>query len=100
VGRVWVLEGLWSYWGGCGVGGCCVVLPDWWVGCGLRCLLGVWCWLACCWVLRQHGRWFVLFLVWCLRTVEWMRASLWSSCEGHMVDVWASGADEGRGRLR
>jgi hypothetical protein len=21
-----------------------------------------------------------LFLVWCLRTVEWMRASLWSSC--------------------
>ena len=22
----------------------------------------------------------VLFLVWCLRIVEWMRASLWSSC--------------------
>ena len=21
-----------------------------------------------------------VFLVWCLRTVEWMRASLWSSC--------------------
>ncbi len=31
---------------------------------------------ARCWVLRQH----TLFLVWCLRTVEWMRASLWSSC--------------------
>lgn len=38
--------------------------------------------------------------VWCLRIVEWVRASLWSSCVGHMVDVWASGADEGRGRLR
>jgi len=29
-----------------------------------------------------------------------MRASLWSSCVGRMVDVLASGADEGRGRLR
>ena len=25
---------------------------------------------------------------------------LWSSCEEHMVDAWASGADEGRGRPR
>ena len=25
---------------------------------------------------------------------------LWSSVYGHMVDVWASGADEGRGRPR
>ena len=40
------------------------------------------------------------FWVWCLRIVEWMRASLWSSCVGRMVDVLASGADEGRGRLR
>ncbi len=45
--------------------------------------------------LRQHA-----VLVWCLRIVEWVRASLWSSYVGHMVDVWALGADEGRGRLR
>ena len=46
----------------------------WNVCCGV---VGCGCSLARCWVLRQHA---VLFLVWCLRTVEWMRASLWSSC--------------------
>ena len=35
-----------------------------------------------------------------LRTTQWMRASLWSSCEEHTVDVLAPGADEGRRRLR
>ena len=35
-----------------------------------------------------------------LRTVQWTRASLWSSYEEHMVDALAPGADEGRRRLR
>ena len=36
----------------------------------------------------------------CLRIVQWTRASLWSSCQGQMVDALAPGADEGRGRPR
>jgi hypothetical protein len=77
-----------------------------------------------CWVLREHA--FVVLLrttgsapspnqspgwvarwlrsEWVsgcsLRTTQWMRASLWSSCEEHTVDVLAPGADEGRRRLR
>ena len=66
----------------------------WKAGAGWWC--GV-CLLADCWVLRQHVG-VVSGVVFENCRVD---ASIFvASCVGRMVDVLASGADEGRGRLR